>query len=101
MTPQYIIKGIELMAKSNIVKIKRQTAVFTLNKLRLILFARGVTQKELGAMADMSSGTVNNVIRRLETGDICDKSMKRNIRLLSFALNLTPEQIIGDVVIEL
>ena len=89
------------MAESNIVKIKRQTAVFTLNKLRLILFARGITQEELGAMADMSSGTVNKVIRRLETGDICDKFMKRNIRLVAFALDLTPEQITGDVVIEL
>ena len=89
------------MAASNIVKIKRQTAVFTLNKLRLILFARGITQKELGAMADMSSGTVNKVIKRLETGDICDKFMKRNIKLLAFALDLTPEQITGDVVVEL
>ncbi len=70
MTPKYIIKGIEMMAKSNIVKIKRQTAVFTLNKLRLILFARGITQEELGAMADLSSGAVNKVIKRLETGDI-------------------------------
>jgi hypothetical protein len=89
------------MAKDNIVKIKRQTAVFTLNKLRLILFARKITQGELGAMADLSSGTVNSVIRRLETGDICDKFMKRNIRLIAFALDLTPEQITGDVVIEL
>jgi len=89
------------MAESNIVKIKRQTAVFTLNKLRLILFARGITQEELGAMADMSSGTVNKVIRRLETGDICDKFMKRNVRLIAVALDLTPEQITGDVVVEL
>jgi biotin operon repressor len=89
------------MAKDNIVKIKRQTAVFTLNKLRLILFARGITQEELGAMADLSSGAVNKVIKRLETGDICDKFMKRNIRLLAFALDLVPEQITGDVVVEL
>ncbi len=89
------------MANSNIVKMKRQTAVFTLNKLRLILFTRGITQAELGAMADLSSGTVNNVIRRLETGDICDKFMKRNIRLVAFAMDLTPEQITGDVVVEL
>ena len=89
------------MAKGNLVQIRRQTAVFTLNKLRLILFARGITQAELGAMADLSSGTVNNVIKRLETGDICDKFMKRNIRLLAFALDLTPEQITGDVVVEL
>lgn len=89
------------MAERNIVKIKRQTAVLTLNKLRLILFARRISQEELGAMADLSSGTVNNVIRRLETGDICDNFMKRNIRLLAFALDLTPEQITGDVVVEL
>jgi transcriptional regulator with XRE-family HTH domain len=90
-----------MMAKDNLVQMKRQTAVFTINKLRLILFAQGITQKELGGMADLSSGTVNKVIRRLETGDICDKFMKRNIRLLAFALGLTPEQITGDVVIEL
>jgi hypothetical protein len=89
------------MAKGKFVQIKKRTAVFTINKLRLILFARGITQAELGAMADLSSGTVNNVIRRLETGDICDKFMKRNIRLLAFALDLTPEQITGDIVIEL
>ncbi len=89
------------MAKSNIVKIKRQTAVFTLNKLRLILFARKITQEELGAMADMSSGTVNNVIRRLETGDICEKFMKRNIRLVAFVIGLTPEQITGEIVVKL
>jgi hypothetical protein len=41
------------------------------------------------------------VIRRLETGDICKKYLKRNIRLLAFALDLTPEQITGDVVVEL
>ena len=89
------------MAKDNLVQMKRQTAVFTLNKLRLILFARGITQAELGAMADLSSGTVNNVIRRLETGNICDKFMKRNIKLIAFALDLTPEQITGYVVVEL
>ena len=89
------------MAESNIVQMKRKMAVFSVNKLRMILFARGITQEELGAMADLSSGTVNNVIRRLETGDICDKFMKRNIRLIAFALDLTPEQITGDVVAEL
>jgi biotin operon repressor len=89
------------MAESNLVPIKRQTAVFTLNKLRLILFARRITQEELGAMADLSSGTVNKVIRRLENDDICAKFMKRNIRLLAFALDLAPEQVTGDVVIEL
>ena len=89
------------MAESNLVQIRRQTAVFTLNKLRLILFARGITQAELGAMADLSSGTVNKVIKRLETGDICDKSMKRNVKLIAYTLGLTPEQITGDIVIEL
>ena len=89
------------MAENNFVHIKRQTAVLTLNKLRLILFARGITQAELGAMADLSSGTVNKVIKRLETGDICDKYMKRNIKLLALAMDLTQEQISGNVIVEL
>ena len=75
--------------------------VIKVNKIRLLLLAKGLTQEQLGAMADLSSGTVNNVIRRLETGDICDKFMKRNIKLISFAMNLVPEQITGDVVVEL
>ena len=89
------------MVESNLVQMKRQTAAFTINKLRLILFARGITQAELGAMANLSSGTVNKVIKRLETGDICDNFMKRNIRLIAFALDLTQEQITGNVVVEL
>jgi DNA-binding MarR family transcriptional regulator len=89
------------MTKGDLIQMKRRQVVLKINSLRLILFARGITQKELGAMADLSSGTVNNVIRRLETGDICDKFMKRNIKLISFALDLTPEQITGDVVVEL
>lgn len=96
-----IVQEDNKMAESNLVQIKRQTAVFTLNKLRLILFARRITQEELGAMADLSSGAVNNMIRRLESGDICDKFMKRNIRLIAYALGLTPEQITGEVVVEL
>ncbi|MFC1880651.1 helix-turn-helix domain-containing protein [Thermodesulfobacteriota bacterium] len=72
-----------------------------INKLRLIMLAKGLTQKQLGEMADISAGTVNAVIRRIENGDIGDRCTKKNIKLIALALELKPAQIIGDVVIVL
>jgi transcriptional regulator with XRE-family HTH domain len=75
--------------------------VIKVNKLRLILLARGLTQSQLGEMADLSAGTVNAVIRKIENGDIGDRFIRRNIKLVSLALKLKPDQFIGDAVIYL
>jgi transcriptional regulator with XRE-family HTH domain len=75
--------------------------VIKVNKLRLLLLAKGLTQEQLGKMADISAGTVNEVIRRIEKGDISDRSTQRNIKLISLALKLKADQIIGDSVIVL
>jgi transcriptional regulator with XRE-family HTH domain len=75
--------------------------VIKVNKLRLIMLAEGLTQKKLGKMANISAGTVNDVIRKIENGEISDQATQRNIKLIAFALELKPGQIIGDAVIVL
>lgn len=75
--------------------------VIKVNKLRLIMFAKGLTQKGLGKMADISAGTVNAVIRNIENGDIENRFTEKNIKLIALALELNPEKIIGDAVIVL
>ena len=75
--------------------------VIKVNKLRLLLFAEGQTQEQLGKMAGISAGTVNAVICRIEKGEIGDRYTQRNIKLISLALKLKADQIIGDAVIVL
>ena len=75
--------------------------VIKVNKLRLIMLAEGLTQKQLGKMAGISAGTVNAVICRIEKGEIGDRYTQRNIKLISLALKLKADQIIGDAVIVL
>ena len=75
--------------------------VFKVNKIRSIMFAKGLTQKGLGEMAGISPGTVNGVIFNIENGYIGDQATKRNIKLIALALELQPEQLIGDAVIVL
>ena len=65
------------------------------------MLAKDLTQKQLGEMANLSAGTVNAVIRRIENGDICDRCTKKNIKLIALALELKPEQLIGDFAIVL
>ena len=65
------------------------------------MLAKGLTQKQLGEMADISAGTVNAVIHRIENGDIDNRCTKKNIKLIALALDLTPAQIISDAVIVL
>ncbi len=75
--------------------------VIKVNKLRLIMLAEGLTQEQLGKMAGISAGTVNAVICRIEKGEIGDWYTQRNIKLISLALKLKADQIIGDAVIVL
>ena len=75
--------------------------VVKVNKIRLLLLAKGLTQEQLGKMAGISAGTVNEVIRRIEKGDISDRSTQRNTKLLAIALKLKPAQMIGDAIIVL
>ena len=75
--------------------------VIKVNKIRLLLLAKGLTQEQLGKMAGISAGTVNAVICRIEKGEIGDRYTQRNIKLIAFALRLKPAQIIGDAVIVL
>ena len=75
--------------------------VIKVNKLRLIMLAEGLTQEQLGKMAGISAGTVNAVICRIEKGEIGDRYTQRNIKLISLALKLKADQIIGDAVIVL
>ena len=75
--------------------------IIKVNKLRLIMFAKGLSQRRLGKMADISAGTVNAVICKIENGEISDQATQRNIKLIAFALELKPTQIIGDAVIVL
>ena len=49
----------------------------------------------------MSAGTVKAVIRNIENGNIDDRFTQRNIKLIAFALELNPDQIIGDTIVVL
>jgi hypothetical protein len=68
----------------------------------MILIANKISQKRLGQIANMSAGTVNNIIRRIENQeDLETKFMRRNIQLIGKALKIEPDKLIGYITIKL
>jgi DNA-binding Lrp family transcriptional regulator len=68
----------------------------------MILFTRKISQNELGKLANMSAGTVSNIIRRIENNeDLETKFMRRNLQLIGKALKIQPEKLIGYLTLEL
>jgi hypothetical protein len=68
----------------------------------MILILNKISQKKLGQIANMSAGTVNNIIRRIENHeDLETKYMRRNIQLLGKALKIKPDKLIGYITVKL
>ena len=68
-------------------------------KIDLILQSYRLRQLDLAKMTDLSVGTVNKTIQCLETGDLRNKYARRNAKLVSVALNLSPEILTGYTVV--
>jgi hypothetical protein len=77
--------------------ITKQQVHIQMSKISLILQSYGLTQLDLARKTDLSVGTVNHLIKCLESGELQGKHLKRNLRLLSMALNINPELLMGQV----
>jgi hypothetical protein len=73
-----------------------------ISRIRMILMANKISQKRLGQIVNMSAGTVNNFIRRIENNeDLETKFMRRNLELIGRALKIKPDKLIGCITIKL
>jgi hypothetical protein len=73
-----------------------------ISRIRLFLFINKISQKRLGQIANMSVGTVNNIIQRIERNvDLDSKFMRRNLELIAKALKTLPDKLIGYIKIKL
>jgi hypothetical protein len=78
---------------------KRKQVQIKVSRISLILQSYRLRQIDLARMADLSVGTVNRTIQCLKSGDLRNKSDRRNAKLVSVALNLSPEILTGYTVV--
>jgi hypothetical protein len=78
---------------------KRKQVRIKVSRISLILQSYRLRQIDLARMADLSVGTVNRTIQCLKSGDLRNKSDRRNAKLVSVALNLSPEILTGYTVV--